>query len=203
MRVRHRDIPITRRCEAHAVLATLKQIAANQKNALRSSGPTTREGKAVSRLNAVKHGLTATLSLLPGEDPAEFEQLVAGIRERFAPSDRLQDMLVMRAANLMWRLRRAGYFETSLVAWAERDAIRKDELTSHMRIMRSSSRLPLRDPANSQQTADLDDYHRVGRTVQKLFDNGDVLNRLLRYETGLIRQLEQTLNRLTLLKKVV
>jgi hypothetical protein len=56
-------------------MATLKQIAANQNNALRSTGPRSLAGKARSRLNAVKHGLTATHSLLPGEDPKEFDGL--------------------------------------------------------------------------------------------------------------------------------
>ena len=40
-------------------MATLKQIAANRANAERSTGPRTRAGKARSRLNSWKHGLTA------------------------------------------------------------------------------------------------------------------------------------------------
>ncbi|UVO27595.1 hypothetical protein [Bradyrhizobium arachidis] len=42
-------------------MATEKQIAANRKNAARSTGPRTISGKARSRMNALRHGLAATL----------------------------------------------------------------------------------------------------------------------------------------------
>ena len=44
-----------------------RKTEANRRNAARSTGPRTREGKKV-RLNAVKHGLTATTVILPHED---------------------------------------------------------------------------------------------------------------------------------------
>ena len=51
-------------------MASLRQIRANQLNALKSTGPTTAEGKAVARRNALKHGLAGTGIVLP-EDEAE------------------------------------------------------------------------------------------------------------------------------------
>jgi hypothetical protein len=49
--------------------------AAAEANAKRSTGPQTRAGKARSRLNAVKHGLTAKDIVIGDEDPKEFEAL--------------------------------------------------------------------------------------------------------------------------------
>ena len=40
-------------------MTSFKQIEANRRNAQRSNGPITEEGKQQSRCNAVRHGLTA------------------------------------------------------------------------------------------------------------------------------------------------
>ena len=45
-----------------------KKADANSRNALKSTGPKTPEGKAAVRLNALKHGLLSQAVLLPGED---------------------------------------------------------------------------------------------------------------------------------------
>ena len=59
-------------------MATDKQIQANRRNARKSTGPKTEEGKARSRNNALRHGLTAELAVLPHEDPHQYEELRAG-----------------------------------------------------------------------------------------------------------------------------
>jgi hypothetical protein len=46
---------------------TLDRAEINRRNASKSTGPRTPEGKARSRLNAVKHGCRARLPILPGE----------------------------------------------------------------------------------------------------------------------------------------
>jgi hypothetical protein len=61
-------------------MTTERQIASNQRNALLSTGPTTPEGKARSRANALKHGLAAETLVIDGleadfnERKAEWEQ---------------------------------------------------------------------------------------------------------------------------------
>jgi hypothetical protein len=48
-------------------MTSLKQVEANRRNAARSTGPTSEQGKQRSRCNAVRHGLTAeTVISIPG-----------------------------------------------------------------------------------------------------------------------------------------
>jgi len=54
-------------------MATDRQIAANRANAQKSTGPRTQAGKAASSANAIKSGVYAQSTLIPGEDPAEYE----------------------------------------------------------------------------------------------------------------------------------
>jgi hypothetical protein len=45
-----------------------RKIEANRKNAAKSTGPRTAQGKANVRLNAVTHGLTGATVVLPHEE---------------------------------------------------------------------------------------------------------------------------------------
>jgi len=49
-------------------MASIRQIEANRRNALNSSGPRTQDGKMNSRQNAIRHGLTAETVVVPIED---------------------------------------------------------------------------------------------------------------------------------------
>ena len=58
---------------------SFRKIDANRRNAQRSTGPVTEEGKRMSRQNAVRHGLTAETvidALEDAEDYAAFEMAV-------------------------------------------------------------------------------------------------------------------------------
>ena len=56
-------------------MATQQQIDANRRNAQKSTGPTTPEGRAAVRHNALKHGLTAEILIPSMEDQPEFDRL--------------------------------------------------------------------------------------------------------------------------------
>ena len=51
-----------------------RKIDANRRNARKSTGPRTEEGKDQVKLNALKHGLTARTVVLPHEDEEAYQQ---------------------------------------------------------------------------------------------------------------------------------
>jgi hypothetical protein len=84
-----------------------RQIEANRRNALHSTGPTTPKGKQVSRFNALKHGSRAKELIIPGqEDPAEFEAILRELCEDWEPEGHTELYLVEQIALAEWRLRR-------------------------------------------------------------------------------------------------
>src|SRR6516225_5050143 len=88
-------------------MASLKQIQANRRNAQKSTGPRTAEGKAVSRFNALKTGIDAeTHVVLPFEDPKDLEDLTVEYYDRFAPDTPEQRCLVDALISDEWSLRR-------------------------------------------------------------------------------------------------
>jgi hypothetical protein len=97
-------------------MSTLAQIAANQKNAQLSTGPTSAEGKSKSSLNAVKTGLTGRTVLLPGDDAAAYETHVASFLTRYQPTGDEERNLVQSLADTEWRLLRIPALEYGIYA---------------------------------------------------------------------------------------
>jgi hypothetical protein len=79
-------------------VTSLKQIEANRRNAAKSTGPRTKEGKSVSKLNALRHGLFSQEVLVSGEDPSEFESLHQQLETELQPEGALESQLVERSA---------------------------------------------------------------------------------------------------------
>jgi hypothetical protein len=95
-------------------MASDKQMRANRQNARKSTGPKTPEGKAVARLNALKHGLLSQQILLPTEDEASLMQLSERLHSQLQPVGELESLLVERIVAAAWRLRRVLVVETGI-----------------------------------------------------------------------------------------
>jgi hypothetical protein len=74
-----------------------KQIEANRRNALKSTGPKTEQGKARSRRNGLKHGLAAEV-LIPEEDSAAYDAALARWTREAGPDNVVEHHLIRRAA---------------------------------------------------------------------------------------------------------
>ena len=95
-------------------MASQKQIDANRRNALQSTGPKTPAGKAISSRNALRHGLRARAALLPGEDKRAFERLFKAFRAEHRPLGPLEEVLVEQMAVAYWKLARLSRIESHL-----------------------------------------------------------------------------------------
>jgi hypothetical protein len=99
--------------------ASLSEIDANRRNALKSTGPRTAAGKYKSSLNALRHGLTAqTVVLLPHEDRAAYDALRAGLLDEFDPHTPLESQIVLTILDTQWRLNRARTLEAVILSEA-------------------------------------------------------------------------------------
>ena len=88
--------------------ASEAQIRANQANAQKSTGPKTEEGKAASRGNALKHGLTGQGVVLLQADAAEVERRFSSFAEELNASGDVGLALARRAALTSVRMERAA-----------------------------------------------------------------------------------------------
>ncbi len=95
-------------------MTSFRQIEANRRNACKSSGPITEEGKQRSRCNAVRHGLTAETVIGALEDAEDYKAFEAAIIADYDVQSAVERELVLRLVSLLRRLRRATTMETGL-----------------------------------------------------------------------------------------
>jgi hypothetical protein len=95
-------------------MTSFRQTQANRRNASKSTGPTTEEGKQRSRGNALRHGLTAETVIGALEDAEDYKEFEATITADYDAQSAVERELVLRLASLLWRLRRATTIETGL-----------------------------------------------------------------------------------------
>src|SRR4051794_18398249 len=109
-------------------MATNKQIEANRRNATRSTGPKTEQGKQASKANAWKHGLAAKNMLyspMRHEDHNAFHQMRNELMQSWQPAGLKEEQLVdmiASAYNRMQRLEKieAGYMDGALATMQRR-----------------------------------------------------------------------------------
>jgi len=175
-------------------MASEKQIQANRLNARKSTGPRTEVGKARSRLNSGKHGLTARLIVIGDEDPSEFEALRDGLVALYDPQGTTEHELVDYLAGIYWRLRRFPLFEAAIFAARqhqvdtefEEDEARRRELEDGDENSPEKNHL-------EERRSDHERLVRIGRTLIKDGIWDDALGKLSRHETTQLNALKKTL----------
>src|SRR5262245_53908911 len=188
-----------------ARMTSFRQIEANRRNALRSTGPKTEDGKRRSRQNAVRHGLTSETVIAALEDIEDYQAFEAAVIADYDARTAVERELVLRLASLLWRIRRATTIETDLlqiqaeILEDRRHALETANEAKHnfTGSTGDGQRKQVHDQSDSiEASSDNPVAHSRDLTCCFLrlakLDSG-VFERLGRYETALWRQIVQTL----------
>ena len=152
-------------------MVSSKQLEANRANARKSTGPRSQGGKARSRLNSWKHGLTAKMLIIVGECADDFERLRAELMEEHDPQSALVCELVQQLAGILWCLRRVPLFEAAILE-ARRGEVKLFSLSYH-----------------GSETTSI----RLGQALIKDAAFSDALGKLARHQATLMNALTKTL----------
>jgi hypothetical protein len=186
-------------------MTSLRQTEANRRNAIRSTGPRTEEGKRQTRRNAVRHGLCAETVIEIVEDVEDYRAFEAAVIADYDAQTAVERELVLRLASLLWRLRRATAIETNLLR-IQAEILRERRERPQplpLRVIETAVFDSSADGWNASERAD----HQATRTFpltrdissrdlahcfQRLANlDAGVFERLGRYETTLWRQMVQ------------
>ena len=174
-------------------MTSYRQIEANRRNALKSTGPKSEEGKQASRCNALRHGLTAETVIGALENAEDYKAFEAAITADYDAQSAVERELVLRLASILWRLRRATTMETGLFE------IQADPMQNYRenRELLSESRdviHTLLRRANSDPNVKADNTVEFARCFLRLANLPNfALDRLSRYEATLWRQARRIL----------
>jgi hypothetical protein len=103
-----------------------KKLEANRRNAQKSTGPKTPEGKAISSQNGLTHGLTSRkCPILPGENEEEYRELQHALTRDLKPRGAMQRELVEDLVQTRWKIRRIPALEAELM-WREQEELASD-----------------------------------------------------------------------------
>ena len=94
-------------------MTSKRRIESNRRNALKSTGPKTDRGKRHASTNALSYGVHSEALLLPCENKAEYEKLVAELVADLKPVGRVENVFVSQIIRDTWRLGRLDYAENA------------------------------------------------------------------------------------------
>ncbi len=109
-------------------MSTEAQIKANQTNAQHSTGPRTDEGKARSRYNARRHGLTGQFYVMDEADRLAYLDFENGLFEDLAPATNYERQLAISIAQDHWRMNRVKGIEHNTLGLGHEEHIDDEDI---------------------------------------------------------------------------
>ncbi len=126
------------------------RLEANRRNAAKSTGPRTAEGKLASRGNALTHGMTATVVMIDGDD-AEVARRSEALEAELCPSSELGQLLVRRVALLSVRMERCASHESAALSARVRHAFDDFDDRRSAEVEAAFANLPADPPAEHRR----------------------------------------------------
>ena len=154
-------------------------------------GPSTAHGREAVRGNAVRHGLSSDDPVVTAhESPSGWRRHRDGTIESLRVEGHLETELADRVALLLWRLRRVARYETDMTNQYI------DNIPDDVALAANYARGALKIPTEESITLE-----KIGNLIdRRLLPSGEILERVMRYEAHLHRQLIQTLRELEALQ---
>lgn len=144
--------------------------------------------------------MTSLRVVLDGEDAALYQTMMRELLEQFRPTTILETTLIQQLANVLWRLRRSTVYEAALFTWM---AHLQSQAHDDNGVVLGPIFLPLKatglssEDRHKKHTSDgahsANSLLRTGRTLEVMLNKNELLSRLSRYETHLVRQLDRLL----------
>ena len=169
-----------------------RKAEANRRNSLKSTGPRTPNGKKTVARNALKHGFFSKSLLIQHpdgkENQAEYEEFYAALREDSRPIGFREELCVERLAISSWRQRRLLRFERGQVTRS---------LAEHSHDLEQSKK----ESSEHPELAPLSNPELDLLTDHFLLPSKEEVDKLLRYEAMINKQLNQALAELERLQR--
>jgi len=154
---------------------TQKQLEANRENS-KFGGVKTDDGKAISKMNALKHGLLSSQVLIEAEknEKENLADLSVRINEQLLPMGEFEVFLTDRIISNIWRLKRLLKIESSLMEFGNNEMV-----------------LILQD-----------DIQQANRTQITNMLRNELFERIMRYEANIERGIFKSLHELQRLQAI-
>jgi hypothetical protein len=167
-------------------MTSKKQIQANRKNAQKSTGPKTEEGKIISYRNSLKHGLLAKEVVITDGEGVEnqqaFDDLLNDLVKQRKPVGALEEMLVEKIAVSYWRQRRANQYEIGSIR-KDMDTLTDDYYKKHSHkedteILEEIDKLQNLIDAFEIDLKKLSHLYSKGANLEEIYDENIIWERL-------------------------
>ena len=165
-------------------MATRRQVRSNRKNAKKSTGPRTAQGKGAIGLNALKHGLLSRATILHNENTRDFEKLAKSVRTGLQPVGEVECLLVDRIISAIWRMSRLCRVEKEIFQFEKQD---KADPAESLEVMIDETDFFRREPIRGCD---------LGVAFIRQAKGADAFSKLSRYEATIERSFYRALHEL-------